>query len=254
MTYDEDVNYSNYSDDDEEYIDKINKKKNSVVDASPKSETPINRKINHITDTSSYDSTEIELISPEEVEKEYLNKNEFKVVDYADPVMDEAVKNVERRLGRKINYDEFDKMCKTYAAELVNADARLKNTQPNQQDYELYYSQLIQNKRIEPKYKSYAKKYEQQKVDEIYALYEKTKQYTDNARLNVKLGTVVNMRHKGDVEFEDTKNRRTIKINNGKDVALLHMKQRKDFLDKKFGEVIKEETGQYVEHDLDGFE
>lgn len=255
MTYDENTNYSSYSDDDEAYFDKIKNKRDhvQVMSASPKKESDLDKMVNHVTDTKDYDSTKMELISPEEVESQFVD-NENPNRAYADPVMDEAVKSVERRLGRKINYDEFDKMCKTYAAELVNADARLNKQQPNQQDYELYYSQLIQNKKIEPKYKSYAKKYEQQKVDELYDLYLKAKKATDNSTLNVKLGSVINMRHKGDVEFEDSENRRTIKINNEKDVKLLHMKQRKDFLDKKFGDIIKEETGEQVEFDMDGFE
>lgn len=258
MTYDENTNYDSYSDDDESYATRIeNKRKHIQVEsASPKKESDIDKKLNHVTDTKKYDSTKMELISPEEAERDYINKSDFESTyrEYADPVMDEAVKNVERRLGRKINYDEFDKMCKTYAAELVNADARLKKTAPNQRDYNIYYEQLIQNKKIEPKYKTYAKKYEQQKIDELYDLYLKSKQATDNSTLNVKLGSVINMRHNGNVEFEDTENRRTIRINNANDVKLLHMKQRKDFLDKKFGEIIKEETGVYTDPDIDGFE
>ena len=258
MTYDENTNYASFLDDDEAYADRINNKRNNiqVESASSKKESELSILVNHVTNTKNYDSTKMELISPEEAEKDFFNKNEFddRNREYADPVMNSAVKNVEKKLGRKITYDEFDKMCKTYAAELVNADARLNNSEPNQQDYNLYYGQLIQNKRIEPKYKSYAKKYEQQKVDELFDLYKKAKKATDNSTLNVKLGSVINMRHNGDVEFEDTENRRMIKINNKNDVKLLHMKQRKDFLDKKFGNIIREETGVHVDKDMDGFE
>lgn len=261
MYDDDDTNY--YMDDDESYLENRKNNKSSgqveqIKDSASKIDEALQKKIDYKTDTSNYESDEMVLITPEQADAEYKSKEATEQAiltkNYADPVMARAINKVESRIGRRINYEEFDKMCKTYAAELANADARMKRADPNPIDYKTYYDQLIQNKRVVPAYQVYANKLEQSKVDEIDSLLQATKAANNGAELHVKAGEVINIHHNGDVVFEDTDNRRRIKIDNKKDVELLHMKYRQAFLDKKYADEIKRESGITTDHNNEGFE
>lgn len=257
--YDDNTNY--YMDDDESYFEnkKKDNKSTSQVETKNKQEIdPLQQKIDYVTDTSDYDSDEMVLITPEQATAEYnkqrIEKDAILTKNYADPILAKAISQVEARIGRKINYEEFDKMCKTYAAELANADARFKKQEPNPIDYKTYYDQLIQNKKVVPAYQVYADKLEQSKVDEIDTLLKNAQAANKGATLKVRAGSAINMHHDGDVVFEDTEMRREIKIDNKRDVELLHMKHRQAFLDKKYADEIKEESGVSSVHTNDGFE
>ena len=260
---DDNVNY--YEDDDEYFFEKRMKvpKTTIIADAGKKlspDEEKLKRKLEHETNTINYERIEDCLITPEEATEIEIARRQKEsieeVKDYANPVFAQAVKQVESKLGRKINYDEFDKMCKTYAAELANADARTRNRDPNPIDYNTYYNQLIQNRKVTPAYKVYANKLEEDKVNEISELLQAAKSSGDNSTLKLKVGSSVNMHHKGKVTFEDPSHRRRITIDNKRDVDLLHMKHRKEFLDKKYATQIKEEIGELTHgvHDNEGFE
>ena len=123
-------------------------------------------------------------------------------------------------------------------------------------DYNTYYNQLIQNRKVTPAYKVYANKLEEDKVNEISELLQAAKSSGDNSTLKLKVGSSVNMHHKGKVTFEDPARLRRITIDNKRDVDLLHMKHRKEFLDKKYATQIREEIGELTHgvHDDEGFE
>lgn len=260
---DDNVNY--YRDDDEYFYEKRMKVPKMKIVAndggklSPEEEK-LSKKLGHETSTVNYERVDESLITPEEATKIEIarRKQEEKdlVKEYANPVFAQAVRQVEQKLGRKINYDEFDKMCQTYAGELAMADARTRKKDPNPVDYKTYYDQLIQNKKVVPAYKVYANKLEADKVNEISNLLDSAKAAAENSTLKLKVGSSVNMRHKGRVTFEDTENRRRITIDNKRDVDLLHMRHRKEFLDKKYSQEIKEEIGELTHgaHDNEGFE
>lgn len=263
MNENDEENY--YRDDDEFFFENRFKVPKTTIIAEngnnlTAEEKELKNKLEHETNTVNYDRIEECLITPEEVEAAEAKKRRQaeldEVKEYANPVFAQAVKQVEDKLGRKINYDEFDKMCQTYAAELANADARTKRRDPNPLDYNNYYNQLIQNKKVIPAYKSFANGLESQKVDEISNLLDSAKAAGENSKLTLRVGSNVNIRHKGKVTFEDTEKRRRITIDNKKDVDLLHMKHRQEFLDKKYSKEITEEIGE-LEHGVhtnDGFE
>lgn len=257
--YDENENF--YKDDDDlEYSRNIESKKNNEND-SKSDNKDIDKKLKHITNTSNYESDQkMTLITPEEAQHNYEESERVKqfelTKDYANPVFAQAVKQVESKLKRKINYDEFDKMCQTYAAEMANADAHSLKRNPKEEDYNKYYNDLINNRVVKPIYKSYGSRLESQKVDEIYELYVKAKDTIDNSTIKSNMNRPINIRHKGKVEFQDYEHRKRITINNNDDVQLLHMQYRKDFLDKKYSEEIQRETGinNGKIHDNEGFE
>lgn len=256
----DDTNY--YMDDDESYLEDRRNKSSEQIEltkfTTSKVDEDLQKKINYKTNTSNYESDDMILITPEQADEEFKSKEATEQAiltkNYADPVMAKAINTVESRIGRRINYEEFDKLCKTYAAELANADARMKKTDPNPIDYKTYYDQLIQNKKVAPAYQVYANKLEQSKVDEIDTLLKAAKTANDGAELHVKAGEVINIHHNGNVVFEDMDKRRNIKIDNKKDVELLHMKHRQAFLDKKYSDEIKRESGITVDHNNEGFE
>ena len=250
--------------DSDEYIDddfdddfssnNVDQSKNEI-DTNNSEEVKIINKINYKTDTSSYNPMNYQIISPEEAEEENrrLKQNEnITNEEYADPILGQAIKQIEDKLKRKITYDEFDKLCKTYAAELVNKDAEIKGTEPSKTDYKLYYDTLIQNKKVVPAYLMRMQNYENSMIDEIDDLMQKHSKYNEND-LNIKLGDKVNIRHKGKVIIRDENKSREYIINNGNDVKLLHMKYREDWINKKFGDQINgSQNSQF--HDNDGFE
>ncbi len=217
---------------------------------------PILNKLNHKTDTHNYNSFEFDIITPEEAEKQSKKMFEHNVPnaspEYADPIIAQAVYQIEHKLGRKINYDEFDKLCKTYAAELTNRDAQYKGTgEPNPIDYKLYYDTLIQNRKVKPAYEMRMSKYEDSLVTEISELMETHKNF-DTRDLHISRGDPINVRHKGNVFIRDEEHNQEIKINNKKDVDLLRMKYREDWLKKKYKNDIDAEINGV--HSNDGFE
>jgi hypothetical protein len=261
----DDDNVSYVKDDDEYFFEKRMKVPKTAFVAEEgkklsKEEQKLSNKLNHETDTKNYTRFDEALITPEIAEQEERvrqNKVQTELVkEYANPVFAQAVRQVEDKLHRKINYDEFDKMCKTYAAELANADARTRKTDPNPVDYQTYYDQLIQNKKVVPLYKIYAQRLEQSKVDEIGSLLDQAKADINGSHLVLKAGSSVNVHHKGKVTFEDDEKRRRITIDNKRDVELLHMKLRKEYIDKKYPKEISEELGEVANgpHTNDGFE
>lgn len=220
----------------------------------------LKKKLNHKTDTSSFNEMDYEIISPEEATAQsssIFNGSKDNVSnDYADPILARAVYQIENKLNRKINYDEFDKLCKTYAAELANRDAEYRNDgqPPNQIDFKLYYDTLIQNKKVQPAYKMHMQNYESSLVDEIGDLLDRH-QVFDDRDIHVERGSPINIRHKGKVYIRDEEKNREIIINNKKDVELLHMKHRQEWLDKKYKEdIAKEINGEGDSHSSDGFE
>lgn len=260
---DDNVNY--YQDDDDYFYEKRKQIPKTTIIANDgkkltKEEAALNQKLSHKTDTRNYEANQLELVTPEEAtkaaEEQKAKEAAALTKDYANPVFAQAVKQVEAKLGRKINYDEFDKLCMTYAGELAAADARSRKQDLNPRDYEVYYNQLIKNKKVVPAYKIYANKLEADKAEEIANLLASAKASTDTATLKLKAGASVNIHHKGKVTFEDYEHRRRITIDNKRDVELLHMRRRKDFLDKKYAKEIEEEIGELTHgvHDSDGFE
>ena len=214
------------------------------------------KKLNHKTDTHDFNSFSFEIITPEEADKQsrqlFNHDTPNASPEYADPVIAQAVYQIENKLGRNINYDEFDKLCKTYAAELTNRDAQYRgNDKPNPIDYKMYYDTLIQNKKVKPAYELRMNKYEESLVNEIDSLMETHKNF-DSRDLHISRGDPINVRHKGNVFIRDEEHNQEIKINNKKDVELLRMKYREDWLKKKYKNDIDAEINGV--HSNDGFE
>ena len=77
------------------------------------------KKIEYVT--ADYDSTEFEIVSPEEAQMEHIR--EMKNQRFANSDFGSAVNNIEQRLGREITVDEFDKLNKLKA--IIPLDASI---------------------------------------------------------------------------------------------------------------------------------
>ena len=248
-----------YDDDFDGYVPQ--KTQSFQIDKDDDLETAdLKNKLNHKTNTTSFDPMSFEIISPEdansETEKMLAARNEEQTSkDYADPILAKAVYQVEQKFGRKITYDEFDKLCKTYAAELANRDAAYRNNgeKANPIDYKLYYDTLIQNKKVQPAYKMHMQTYENTLIDEIGELLDRHREF-DSRDIHVDKGAPINIRHKGKVFIKDEEKNREIIINNKNDVDLLHMKYREDWLEKKYKKEIDKDLNGGEDHSNDGFE
>lgn len=248
-----------YDDDFDGYVPK--KTETFQIDKTDDEKTvDLKKKLNHKTDTTSFNSMSYEIMSPEEATQQTeamisARDEEQTSKDYADPVLAKAVYQVEKKFGRKITYDEFDKLCRTYAAELANKDAAYKNNgeKANPIDYKLYYETLIQNKKVQPAYKMHMQTYENSLIDEIDDLLDRHREF-DSRDIHVGKGDPINIRHKGKVYIKDEEKNREIIINNKKDVDLLHMRYREDWLEKKYKKEIEKDLNGGDDHSNDGFE
>ena len=263
------------SDDDDEMVNYGEKETSSiqskpVVDANDESARQAYDRYAKIrdyqTNTKNMNVSEFSLINPESnknvnadrelqnSEKEYFDELTKR---YADPVIAQAADRIEKRTGKKLSYQDFDKLCRTYAAELVQIDAKNRGRDPNPVDYRNYYEQLIQNRKVVPAYINNAQRIEKGMVDEIFSLMQRHK-INDSRTIHIEQGSSINIRHKGKVSIRDDSHNREITINNGADVKLLHMQYRKDFLDKRYREEVTSgiDTGVDAngEHSSDGFE
>lgn len=216
----------------------------------------VKRKIEYKTDTSNYDPTEYGIVSPEKAQAEWeasrIKAEQELTREYADPVLAQAVKNIEGKLKRKITYDEFDRLCKTYAATLADLDANHTGGSVNPIDYKTYYNQLIQNRRVKPAYQVYAERAERERVDEIFDLLQEHQKY-NTSELHIDKGQPINIRHQGKVAIKDKAHNREIIINNKEDVELLQARYRKDWIDKHLQKQ-KEDILREGTHDDDGWE
>lgn len=173
---------------------------------------------------------------------------------YADPVIAVAAKRIEDRTGHPLTYDEFDKLCKTYASDLAEIDRKIRHSDsPDPGVYNSYYQQLIQNKKVLPAWKVQSSAHEQSLVHEIDALMTEAKRY-DDYDMHVKAGSAINIHHKGKVIMRDEDKNREIIINNYDDVKLLHMRHRQAVLDKMYSEDIEKVKNGGDIHSNDGFE
>lgn len=224
-------------------------------------EQELKRKIEYKTDTSSFNSSEMVIVSPEQADEEAKEAKMESVVSdgrFTNQEFGIAVSNIEAKLGRKINYDEFDKMCRSYATVLCERDADIRRTNKNQPVVvdpayrDEYYKKLIKNEKVDPAYKMHLKAYEESMIGPISSLYDEYKN-TKIDELKVEDGKPINMRYKGKVAISEDKNGQVIVIDNDADTKLLHMQHRKNWLDKRFPDQIKG-VSTADHHNDDGFE
>lgn len=169
---------------------------------------------------------------------------------FANATFAGAVEQVERKLGRSINYDEYDKMCRTYASILCEQDSQSTGEPINKQDWDTYYSALIKNEPVSTRYKMRMSRFETQKINEIEYEMERLKKQ-GMSELKIKKGAPVNMYFAGKVtvSMEDGS---TVSFNNGDQVKSYQNEYRKDWIDKRFaGDIMGDVNGI---HSDEGFE
>lgn len=209
------------------------------------------KKIEYVT--ADYDSTEFEIVSPEEAQMEHIR--EMKNQRFANSDFGSAVNNIEQRLGREITVDEFDKLCRSYATflceedEKISKDKRVSDPSVRQK----YYDDLINNRPVKRAIRKGYELIEQQKVEEIDAELQRVKSMNVE-ELSIKSGKPINFRYKGKVKISENSDGNIYIINNGDDVKLLNMRNRQEWLDKHFPDEIAEGKGDVKSvHNDEGF-
>ena len=199
------------------------------------------QKYYHKTDTSNYDSSEMEVFSPEDVEQERLDQ--IRNQRFANDEFGTAVESIESKLGREINFDEFDKLCRSYATVLCEEDAKLlKSGKVDGEARKRYYDDLIHNRKVTRVVRGYYENIETIKVNDIRKELERVKSIP-TGELEVKSGKPVNYRHKGKVKIRDNEKGLLYVIDNNADVKLFNMRNRQEWLDKRYPEEIAEASG-----------
>lgn len=206
--------------------------------------------------TADYDSTEFDIVSPEDAERERLEQ--IKKERFANKDFGIAVRNIEQNiLGREITVDEYDKMCRSYATVLYEEDVKLtkKGMSLDPSIRQKYYEDLINNRPIKRAHRGYYEQQEAFAADDIGKELERVKSQPIG-ELEIKSGKPINYNHKGQVKITGNENGLVYIINNEKDVKLLNMKNRQIWLDKRFSDEIASElgNGKASVHGADGFE
>ena len=189
----------------------------------------------HVTDTSDYDSMEFEIVSPEDAVKQAEQKRA------SGPINPEFVKSIsilETKLGRKLSDKEYDDACRKYATVLCERDEYAKNkycekVMVNPRNCEIYYQLIKHNRPITSMTEVAMRSYEDTMIAPIAELM-KIHSSCPPEPIEIKEGERVNIRHGGKVRIAEDQGGRVIVIDNKRDVALLHMKQRQDWIDKNF--------------------
>lgn len=245
----EEYDRSDYEFDDDESVQTVERpqepqKNVPIIDTTDKK---MYDKIWRKTDLSLYDSSRERRISPEQDQKEWeqseLNER------FSNPEFGQIVALFEKRLGREINYEEFDYLCQHYAIERAYTVARLKagkfvsdeEIQINPLKVRQFYKMLINNEPLETSYRNEMRTYEQQMIGPIEYLLDQHKRIQpEDIEVDVGNGKRVNIRHKGKVKLVGANNDcKYIRIDNEEDVKLLKMKYRQDWLDKRYPDQVK---------------
>ena len=228
-----------YHDDNDSYVDDDfpleNTKSNiNIIDKDNTGENKL-----HYTNTTDYNSSKLKILTPEEENQKIngilVNDNKR----FANPEVEVAVDNIEKKLGREINEDEYDKLCRTYANILVEHDINNKKLYKDiseeelNSDRKLYYDMLIQNRQIVLASRERMSNYEETMIAPIEAQLD-IAMNNELSYIKVKQGKPINLKHHGKVAIAEDDNGRTIIIDNERDVKLLHMKYRQDWLDKRY--------------------
>jgi hypothetical protein len=198
----------------------------------------------HITDTSRYDTTKFDVISPEEIDKE----NILEEINNPNPGFTNAVKRLGDILDRNLTEEEFLKVADTYATILAERD------EENRANYEgkyeinpikkdLYLGMLLNREPIENAFKKTMKKYEDQMIMPIVNAVENARKNEAKViEIDLKRKKRINIRYKGKCRIASDEDGKVIIIDNKNDVNLLRMKHRKEWIDKRYNTSVPESS------------
>jgi hypothetical protein len=192
--------------------------------------------LSHRTDTSKYDETKFDVISPEEVMDEEAKENN----DNPNPEFTKAITDLEKSIDRQLTQEEFLKVAETYATILVERDeedsTRYKGEyEINPVKKELYLKMILEKEPVEKAFQKSMKSYEDQMLLPLVMEIEEA-QKNELKVIEMKSNNRVNVRYKGKCRIAADEGGKVIVIDNKNDVDLLHMKYRKEWIDKKYPE------------------
>jgi hypothetical protein len=187
----------------------------------------------HITDTKGYDPTKLPIISPEEIETTYDRSNQD-----ANPEFDNAVRSLEQQYGRSLTGDEFKAACHTYATVIAEREEKYRDhyegeATTNRRNVAVYEKYLLEGKPIISGYKTMMTEFEDSMASPVVnalTTHLKNKEKV----IEIKAGQRVNIHYDGKVRIASDNDGKVIVIDNKKDVNLLRMKYRKEWIEKKF--------------------
>jgi hypothetical protein len=194
--------------------------------------------VKYQTNTKNYDATKFSVISPEEIEHEEL-KEEY---ENPNPEFSQALSDLEKSAKRKLTEEEFLKVADAYAAILVERDEEDKikykgKYEINPIKKELYLKMILEREPVEKAFQKSMKNYEEQMLVPLVKEIEETKK-NELKVIEMKRNNRVNIRYKGKCRIAADEGGKVIIIDNKNDVDLLHMKYRKEWIDKKYPDAI----------------
>jgi hypothetical protein len=204
----------------------------------------------HITDTKDYDPNKISIESPEEVENKYIYyKNNNPNVEFS-----EVIKTIEDNLNRRLTDEEYIKACDSYATILVERDEKKKSSfngkyEINPIKKEKYKELLLNNRPVTNALKELLDTYEQSMIKPIVEAY---KQAVSNEPGVIELkGSKkrVNTHYKGKCRIASDESGKVVIIDHKKDIDLLRMKYRKEWIEKRFPDVVDADSMMLKEDD-----
>jgi hypothetical protein len=206
------------------------------------------------TNTKNFDPLYFEVISPEEVQKaheayESVNPN---------PEFHEAVALIEKANSRKLTRDEYVKAADSYAAILAERDEERRKTYEGKYNINPMVKQkilqlLLENKPAGTAMRELVRDYEDSMLAPLADALQEARggeRKTMEVKKNRQGKKLINIRYKGKCRIASDENGKVIVIDNKNDVNLLHMKYRKEWIDKKYPNDVK---GKQIRTDDDEF-
>jgi hypothetical protein len=201
------------------------------------------------TDTKDYDPTMVVITSPEEIRKQDEAHNK----ENPNGEFSQALDVIEKRLSRKLTDEEYIAACDSYATILTERDEEKKanfagkyNINPVKK--EVYKEMLLNNKPIENITKQMFESYEKSVIRPIIETYEETLKNEPKV-IELKNDARINTHFKGKCRIASDESGKVVIIDNKKDVDLLRMKYRKEWIEKRYPNIKDIEAGIMMRED-----
>jgi hypothetical protein len=189
------------------------------------------------TNTKNFNPIDLIIESPEETAlKRRASLNENPNMEFID-----AIRMVENNLDRKLNKEEYIAACDSYATILAERDEEKKANFSGKYDInpikkEKYKEMLLNNRPVTNVAKEIFEIYEKSMIKPIIDAYKDTVENEPKV-IEIKRKDRVNTHYKGKCRIASDEGGKVIVIDHKKDIDLLRMKYRQEWIETKYPKV-----------------
>jgi hypothetical protein len=211
-----------------------------VIDGEP---------IRYRTNTKDYDPTMVVITSPEEIKAQ----NDTYSKENPNGEFSQALSLIEKKIDRNLTSEEYVAACDSYATILAERDEEKKASFNGTYDInpvkkEVYKEMLLKNEPVENVTKQMFSNYEKSVIKPIIDTYKEVLQNEPRV-IELKNNARVNTHFKGRCRIASDESGKVIIIDNKKDVDLLRMKYRQEWIERRYPNIKDMEAGVIMRED-----